>query len=80
MHRLRSYDLSASYADPKPWMEFSERTPAAEAGCPPVILRIRIFATSGVTSGIEDAENGKLPFARSDNALQDGLGFRADQL
>jgi hypothetical protein len=35
MHRLRSYDLSASYADPKPWMEFSERTPAAEAGCPP---------------------------------------------
>src|ERR1700730_8006071 len=34
MHRLRSYDLSASYADPKPWMEFSETTGnKVDSGC-----------------------------------------------
>ena len=27
--------ISASHANPKPWMEFSERIPAPEAGRPP---------------------------------------------
>ena len=42
MHRLRSYNLSASYADPKPWMEFSGKDTGSGGRMPSLFHNLSI--------------------------------------